>query len=144
MLRRRHPFCLKPGFLTGFTLVELLFVIVIIGTLAAIVVPRIVKQGARAKNAAARAFVDVQLATALRTYEMDNGKFPTTEEGLEALLSEPKSARNWRGPYLERKPIDPWGREYGYQSPGTYNTRSYDLYSLGQDGEKSQDDITNW
>ena len=78
-----------------------------------------------------------------RFHELDNGAFPTTEEGLNALFTQPASAPNWNGPYLERKPKDPWGREYEYKSPGQHRS-DYDLYSLGRDGRQSEDDITNW
>lgn len=128
----------------GFTLLELLFVIIIIGTLAALVLPRFAERSKEAKVQAACAFIKVQLATALREYEMDNGRFPTTEEGLAALLKKPQGARNWRGPYLNRKPIDPWGQEYHYLSPGEILFKSYDLYSLGPDKRAGKDDIANW
>jgi general secretion pathway protein G len=128
----------------GFTLVELLFVIIIIGALAALVFPNFARRSQEAKKEAARAFIMVELATALREYEMDNARFPTTEEGLAALFSRPQGARNWRGPYIARPAVDPWGRTYKYRSPGEMFPRSYDLYSLGADGKKGKDDITNW
>ncbi|MFH1045536.1 MAG: type II secretion system major pseudopilin GspG [Candidatus Omnitrophota bacterium] len=129
---------------TGFTLFELLLVVVIIGIIAAAVMPRIAQQPFKTKVAAAKAFIDTQIATALRFYEMDNGVFPSTDEGLPALLIKPSSARNWRGPYLERAPLDPWGNAYGYRSPGDFRQRDYDLFSLGPDGQESADDIKNW
>lgn len=128
----------------GFTLIELLFVIIIIGTLVALVFPRFAERSKVAKMEATRAFIKVQLATALREYEMDNGRFPTTREGLIALLKKPQGARNWRGPYLNRKPIDPWGKDYQYLSPGDMQPRSYDLFSLGPDKRVGKDDIANW
>jgi general secretion pathway protein G len=144
IMRQRRLYWLGMRFPTGFTLVELLFVIIIVGTLAAIVLPRLSGRAQEAKTAAAEAFIKTEIATALRLYEMDNGNFPSTEEGLGALLFHPETARNWRGPYLQRKPLDPWGRNYQYQSPGHYNPKSYDLYSLGKDTKESYDDITNW
>ncbi len=90
--------------------------------------------------------VDIQtnIATALKLYELDNGCFPTTEEGLNALLSQPASVGNWNGPYTKKKPLDPWGMEYKYKCPGEHRTADYDLYSLGKDGIESADDIKNW
>src|SRR4030042_5715339 len=94
----------------GFTLIELMLVIIIIGTLAAMVMPRFVGRTEQAKVAAAEADISSNIATALKLYEVDNGRFPTTEEGLDALLNKPVSAgTSWNGPYLEREPIDPWG-----------------------------------
>ncbi|MFC1699425.1 type II secretion system major pseudopilin GspG [Candidatus Omnitrophota bacterium] len=128
----------------GFTLVELLLVVVIIGALVAMVTPRLAGRSEQAKVAAARADINANIATALKLYELDNGVFPTTTEGLNALLSKPSSVNNWNGPYLERKAIDPWGREYQYSSPGKNRSQDYDLYSLGRDGQEGQDDVTNW
>jgi len=127
----------------SFTLIELLFVIIVVGTLAALVFPRMVGRSEQAKVEVCRAFIKVELATALRMYEMDRGKFPTTDQGLAALIEKPIKAINWK-PYLKRKPVDPWGREFYYISPGEMMPRSYDLYSLGADGEESEDDIANW
>jgi len=129
--------------LTGFTLVELLLVVVIIGVLAAMVVPRLTGRSEESRKAVAQVDVDVNIPTALKLYELDNGVFPTTDEGLSALLNAPVSATNWKGPYLEKKPKDPWGNDYQYSSPGTHRS-DYDLYSLGRDGIESDDDATNW
>jgi general secretion pathway protein G len=128
----------------SFTLIELMLVVIIIGILAAMVVPRIAGRSEEARRSVAKADIEVNIPTALKLYELDNGAFPTTEEGLDALLSPPPSAINWKGPYLEKKPIDPWGREYKYRSPGIHRSYDYDLYSLGRDGVESEDDITNW
>ncbi len=127
----------------GFTLIELMLVVIIIGALVAMVMPRLTGRAEQARVAAAKADIQANIATALKLYELDNGNFPTTEEGLEALLKKPSSAVNWNGPYLEKEPIDPWGRKYQYRCPGTHNN-DYDLYSLGKDGVESDDDITNW
>jgi len=129
---------------SGFTLIELMLVVIIIGALVAMVMPRLTGRGEQARVVAAQADIDANIATALKLYELDNGIFPSTEEGLNALLTKPGSARNWNGPYLEREPVDPWGREYKYKCPGTHRTRDYDLYSLGRDGVESDDDVTNW
>jgi general secretion pathway protein G len=128
----------------GFTLIELMLVVIIIGALVAMVMPRLTGRGEQARIAAAAADINANIATALKLYELDNGAFPSTEEGLGALLTQPGSVRNWNGPYLERKPIDPWGREYKYKCPGTHRSADYDLYSLGRDGTESEDDVTNW
>jgi general secretion pathway protein G len=128
---------------SGFTLIEIMLVVIIIGALVAMVFPRLTGRGEQAKVSAAMADISVNIATALKLYELENGAFPTTEEGLSALLARPSSAVNWNGPYLERKPLDPWGREYEYKSPGQHRA-DYDLYSLGRDGRQSEDDVTNW
>jgi len=127
----------------AFTLIELMLVVIIIGALVAMVLPRFTGRGEQARVAAAQADIQANIATALKLYELDNGSFPGSEEGLNALLNKPSSARNWNGPYLEKKPIDPWGREYKYKSPGEHRT-DYDLYSLGKDGTESNDDVKNW
>ncbi len=127
----------------GFTLIELMLVVIIIGALVAMVMPRFTGRGEQAKVTAAKADVQANIATALKMYEVDNGGFPSSEEGLGALLSKPTSASNWNGPYLEKKPLDPWQREYKYRSPGQHRL-DYDLYSLGRDGTESADDVTNW
>ena len=128
----------------GFTLVELMLVVIIIGILAAMVVPRMTGRSEEARNAVARADINLNIATALKLYELDTGAFPTTAEGLNALKSPPASAKHWKGPYLERIPLDPWGKPYQYRRPGTHRTHDYDLYSLGRDGVESGDDVVNW
>ncbi|OGX26404.1 MAG: type II secretion system protein GspG [Omnitrophica WOR_2 bacterium RIFCSPHIGHO2_02_FULL_45_21] len=128
----------------GFTLIELMLVVIIIGALVAMVMPRLTGRGEQARAQAAKADIQANIATALKLYELDNGSFPATDEGLNGLFNKPASAANWNGPYLERKPIDPWGREYKYKSPGEHRSGDYDLYSLGKDGVESADDIKNW
>ena len=129
----------------GFTLIELMLVVIIIGALTAMVMPRLAGRTEQAKVSAAQADVSAHMATAIKLYELDNGRFPTAEDGgLNALFVKPANANNWNGPYLEKKPVDPWGREYQYKSPGTHRTYDYDLYSLGHDGVEGEDDIKNW
>jgi general secretion pathway protein G len=79
-------------------------------------------------------------------YELDIGAYPSSDQGLDALLKTPSGVDSslWNGPYLETKPIDPWGREYQFKSPGTHNVTGYDLSSLGRDGVESEDDVGNW
>ncbi len=128
----------------AFTLIELMLVVIIIGALVAMVMPRLTGRGEQARVAAAKADIRANIATGLKLYELDNGEFPSSDEGLNALLTKPSSANNWRGPYLEKNPIDPWGREYKYKSPGEHRQADYDLYSLGKDGTESNDDVNNW
>lgn len=128
----------------GFTLIEIMLVVIIIGALAAMVMPRLAGRSEQARIVAAQVDIDANIATGLKLYELDNGYFPSSEEGLKALLVKPSSASNWNGPYIEKKPIDPWGREYQYKSPAAKSAQDYDLYSLGRDEQKSDDDVTNW
>lgn len=130
----------------GFTLIEIMLVVVIIGVLAAMVVPKLAGRGEQARVTAAQTDIDANLATAVDLYELDNGKPPSTEQGLSALLTQPDNAPRWKGPYLKKMkiPKDPWGRDYMYVFPGKHNKDSYDLFSLGQDGEESADDVSNW
>src|SRR3989338_7083081 len=129
---------------SGFTLVELMLVVIIIGILVAMVMPRLAGRTEQARQAAARADIEANIGSALDLYELDNGAYPTAEEGLNALLAKPQNAPNWKGPYLKKRPVDPWGNPYVYRSPGTHGT-DYDLYSYGRNGvEGGGDDITNW
>lgn len=130
---------------TGFTLIEVMLVIVIIGILVAMVAPNFTGSSQKARTTAARADIESNLAVALDLFEFDVGRYPTTQEGLEGLIRSVGDS-NWDGPYLKKKelPEDPWGRPYVYVSPGTVNTDSYDLSSLGPDGTESGDDIMNW
>jgi general secretion pathway protein G len=121
----------------GFTLLELLVVISVIAILAALVSPMIFRNVGDAKVAATKAQVEM-LGLALDAYRLDNDYYPSTEQGLEALVRIPSSdplPRNWRGPYLKKGvPLDGWGRRFLYRSPGEKNPESYDLTSLGRDG----------
>ncbi len=138
------------GRLAAFTLIELMVVIVILGILAAFVVPRITKRPEDARVTKAKIEIS-NLEQALELYYLDNGSYPSTDQSLEALVKKPSTdTSNWReGGYLAKSklPKDPWGNEYVYVSPGTHN-QDYDLYSLGKDGREGGEgydaDITNW
>jgi len=135
----------------GFTLIELMVVIVILGILAGLIVPRIMSRPEEARQAKARIQIE-SLETALKLYKLDNGSYPSTEQGLQALV-EPPAVGNlpvkWReGGYLEKGkvPKDPWDNDYVYLCPGTYD--DYDIISYGTDGEPGGEeksrDITSW
>jgi general secretion pathway protein G len=127
----------------AFTLVEMLLVLVILATLAAIVIPKMAGRGKQAQITAAATQIS-GFSTALDAFEVDNGYYPKTG-GLDALVNQPSSAPNWRGPYLKSIPNDPWGAPYTYEYPGKHNANSYDLMSPGPDGrEGTDDDINNW
>jgi general secretion pathway protein G len=131
----------------GFTLIELMLVVVIIGALAAMVVPRLAGRSEEARRGIAEADIKGNVSLALRLYEVDNGRYPSTEQGLTALQTKPNGAptpKNWKGPYLEQEPTDPWGQPYQYKYPGSHPPFDYDLSSLGPDGTTSDDDISNW
>jgi general secretion pathway protein G len=122
----------------GFTLIEILVVIAVIAVLAALVAPNVFRHVGTAKDAAARSQIEM-LGAALDAYRLDNGRYPSSDQGLEALWEEPTlepRPANWRGPYLRKAvPLDPWGNPYVYLSPGEVNQRGYDLVSLGADGQ---------
>lgn len=130
----------------GFTLLELLVVMVIIGLLAGYVGPRYFAQIGKSEIKAARAQID-SLDKALEQYRLDTGHFPTTEQGLAALVTRPANEARWDGPYLKKDvPLDPWGNPYVYKLPGEHG--DFDLLSYGKDGQSGGTaeaaDITNW
>jgi general secretion pathway protein G len=136
----------------GFTLIELIVVIAIIATLASVVGPSIFGNVGEARASAAKSQLQI-FSLALDSYRLDNDAYPSTEQGLESLRTQPLSGdpppRNWHGPYLRQAvPMDPWGRPYLYVAPGIANPGSYDLYSFGKDGKSGGSgedaDITSW
>jgi general secretion pathway protein G len=136
---------------SGFTLIEILVVLAIIATLAALVGPSVFRNVGDSRAQAARSQIEL-FALALEQYRLDNHVYPVTEQGLTALRTLPATGdppRNWRGPYLRRVvPDDPWKRAYIYVAPGRENPESFDLYSLGRDGrpggEGEDADVTSW
>ena len=132
---------------SGFTLIELLVVLTILGLFAIIATPRVLQylSGAKSKTAAIQV---EQLGGALDLYRLDLGRYPTEQEGMEALIKQPANAQRWNGPYVKKKEmlVDPWGEKFHYRIPGQHGP--YDLYSLGADkqdgGEDENKDIVSW
>jgi len=141
----------RTGSARGFTLIEILVVIVVIAVLASLVAPNVFRHVGEAKDTAARSQIEM-LGAALDAYRLDNGRYPTTDQGLAALWREPASdprPRNWRGPYLRKEvPLDPWQQPYVFKSPGEVNPNGYDLLSYGADakpgGSGDDADIESW
>lgn len=130
----------------GFTLIEVLIVMVILGLLAALVAPKMFGKVGKSKQKAAKSQIAL-FETALDTYRLDVGKYPVTEQGLQALRAKPEDAERWDGPYLPKDiPLDPWGHEYHYESPGQHG--DCDIVSYGLDGkeggEGEDEDVANW
>ncbi len=130
----------------GFTLIEMLIVMVILGLLAALVAPRMFGKVGKSKQKAAKAQIAL-FETALDAYRLDTGRYPTTDQGLQALRVKPSGVEKWDGPYLPKDiPLDPWGHRYVYRSPGAHG--DYDILSLGADGaeggEGEDEDVASW
>jgi general secretion pathway protein G len=130
----------------GFTLLELLVVMVIIGLLAGYVGPKYFSQIGKSETKTAMAQIDA-LSKALDQFRIDTGRYPSTEQGLDALYTQPNNTPRWEGPYLKKAvPLDPWGKPYRYKEPGDHG--DYDLFSYGKDGEPGGTgdavDVTNW
>jgi general secretion pathway protein G len=131
----------------GFSLIELLVVLVILGLLASVVAPQVMKHVGKAKTDSAQLQI-ADLGAAMDLYYLELGDYPTTEQGLRALIEAPSNETNWNGPYLKKKivPLDPWGQDFDYRSPGEHG--DYDLFTLGKDqqegGDKENRDILSW
>jgi len=135
----------------GFTLIEIIVVIVVIAVLATLVAPNVFRHVDAARDTTARSQVEM-LGAALDSYRLDMGRYPSTQEGLDALLRAPAGAdaARWKGPYLRKNtiPVDPWTHPYRYTSPGQVNPTGYDLLSYGADGQPGgtgdNADVTSW
>ncbi len=129
----------------GFSLIELIVVLVILALLAAVVGPTVYSKLAKGKNQIAKIQI-TELEGALQAYSFDIGRLPNSSEGLEALRRNPGNLDSWQGPYIAKElPKDPWGRPYAYRCPGTHNEAEFDIFSFGADGvEGNEDDICSW
>jgi general secretion pathway protein G len=127
----------------GFTLIELMVVVIIIAALAGMVLPRVLPASDEAKHNIALGDI-ANITVGLKLYRLHTDRFPSTEEGLGALMSAPGSARNWKGPYLEKAAKDPWKRPYHYKYPGAHNPSGFDIWSTGPNEQDAADDVTNW
>lgn len=129
----------------GFTLVEIMVVVVVISILAAIILPQVTHTGEDARIAAAKATV-AELDSAVERFYVQMDRYPTTDEGLGALINPPSGddAKNWRGPYIKKLFDDPWGHPYQYACPGTHNQNGYDIWSRGKENQDGADNIGNW
>ena len=134
----------------GFTLLEILIAVAIVGMLVGLAVTNTDKILGQSQDGVAKLFVNESLKTSLVRYRIDMGDYPSTDEGIKALIVAPEGkADRWRGPYMDAKggntPVDPWNEAYQYRYPGTHNTESYDLFSKGRDKQAdTADDIGNW
>ncbi len=130
----------------AFTLMEVLLAIAMISLLAFIVVINVDKTMTSSQEKITESFVNNSLATPLMSYKLAIGRYPSTEEGLNALLNAPESAGDrWKGPYVRSLPLDPWGNPYQYRYPAQKSKDGYDVWSMGPDGQnETEDDIGNW
>lgn len=128
---------------SGFTLVEIMVVVLIIAILASLIIPKVINNTDTAKVAAAKSDI-ASLSSALDAFRLDNGRYPTTDEGLQALEVRPSNCPNWKGPYLTKQiPMDPWGNPYQYQTPGPNPGDDYLISSNGAGGQGGNTSITS-
>ena len=146
-MRIRHPWALRGMTSEGFTLLELLVVLVILGLLAAVATPQVMSYLDRGRVQSAGIQIH-SLGAALDLYRLDIGRYPSEQEGLQSLVEAPVGAKSWNGPYVKKREMldDPWGRPYKYRYPGKHG--AYDLFTLGADdaagGESENQDVTTW
>lgn len=134
----------------AFTMLEIMVVLAILGLLVAVLARNVIRDLDRGQSQGAELFVKSTLSLPLTTYRIDNGSYPTTAQGLDALIRRPQAGgERWKGPYMDapggKIPLDPWGQAYEYRYPGTNNPTGYDLFSKGPDQQAgTEDDVANW
>lgn len=129
----------------GFSLLEILIAIALLAAIAALLITNLDRILGGGQKEVARIFVNETIQVPLMSFRVNMGRYPTTEEGLKALVTRPsEDAVNWQGPYIKEIPLDPWGREYQYRYPGEKNPSGYDVWSLGPSGKEGEDNIGNW
>lgn len=143
---RSPAYAMRTGLRTrpAFTLLEILIAIALLAAIAGLLITNLDRIMGGGQREVARIFVNETVRTPLMSFRVNVGRYPTTEEGLQALVSAPEDVENWQGPYINQVPRDPWGNVYQYRSPGEHNPESYDVWSFGPDGRESDDDIGNW
>ncbi len=129
----------------GFTLLEIMVVLAILGLLVSVLVRNVGGDLDRGQEQTASLFVKSTMSSPILAFRLDTGSNPTTAQGLEGLITEPQGVKNWKGPYIEKLPVDPWQQPYEYRYPGTKNKTTFDLFSKGRDQTAdTDDDIGNW
>jgi general secretion pathway protein G len=129
----------------GFSLIEILIALAIVAAVTGLVISNLDKIFGGSQQKVAQLFVKESVRSPLMCYWMDVGGYPTTEQGLKALLQAPSGTRRrWKGPYIDELPLDPWGRPYGYRCPGEHNPDRYDVWSLGPQAQSAEERIGNW
>jgi general secretion pathway protein G len=129
----------------GFSLIEILIALAILAAVSGIVISNLDKIFGSSQEKVAELFVKETVRTPLMSYRMNMGGYPTTNQGLSALIKAPEgSGRRWKGPYIDELPLDPWGRPYEYRCPGEHNRDRYDVWSLGSKGNGNEESIGNW